>query len=180
MRRLLLLAALGAATGCAAGPKAAAVGDVRASGPPIAFEGVRLVAYRGATPTWILRASRVGYDSPAAHLDQVVLTSYRDGRKISVARAPSADLDSRTGLLAMKGPVEVRARRDNAAFSADSVDWHATTQRLLAVGHVVFCRGGSRLEGAELSADSQLKRVRISGPVRARMALPLGPIGREP
>ncbi len=178
MRHLFALAWIAAAVGCKAMPKASeAPGHLSASAPPIAFEGVRLTAYNGSTPSWILKATRVGYGNPSAHLEGVRLESFRHGRPISVARAPAADLDSRAGTLVMRGPVHVRALRENTDFSADSVTWKANSQHLFAAGHVVFDRGISRLSGQRLEADSQLKRVDILGSVRAKVSLPEADLG---
>ena len=178
MRHLFALAWIAAAVGCKAMPKASeAPGHLSASAPPIAFEGVRLTAYNGSAPSWVLNATRVGYGNPSAHLDQVRLESFRHGRPISVARAPSADLDARGGTLLMRGPVHVRALRDHTDFSADSVTWKASSQHLSATGHVVFDRGISRLAGQRLEADSQLKRVEILGSVRATVSLPQTALG---
>ncbi|MBU6430678.1 MAG: hypothetical protein KGR26_16790, partial [Cyanobacteria bacterium REEB65] len=88
-------------------------------------------------------------------------------------KAPAADTNPHSGELAMTGPVYVQSTHAHSAFSAKSVHWLANSQELVASGDIRFYRGVSRLTGSQLEADSQLRRVRISGPVRADVALPV-------
>ncbi|MBM3267143.1 MAG: hypothetical protein FJZ01_05780 [Candidatus Sericytochromatia bacterium] len=125
----VLLAVAAGGAGCSLRP---GQGDKGGShgGPAIAFHGVSLVEYAGATALWRLEADHVRYDDRIARLDGVTLHYYRGGKVDAVCRASGASFDTVSRDLVMDGPVDFTGRGGHMVL--EGARWVGNERKLVA------------------------------------------------
>jgi LPS export ABC transporter protein LptC len=172
--RSLLGCVLGCLLGCAADRTEEAASPTPPASPHVALEGVRIKEGAGNQQVWELEATHVRYrpDGRVADMQEVQARFYEDGKVVSRATAPAAELRLGDRHFTLSGGIHLRTPDGTSGFEAGDASWHPDASRLEAHGPVRFWRPGGGLQAAHLHADRALRRVELGGGVNIRAALP--------
>ena len=108
-------------------------------------------------------------------LNSVNATLFQHGKPAASMFAPKAVYNSTDKQIAAGGGVFIKSLTEKGTtLRADKVIWSASTNKIVATGHVVFHDGKSGMvtTGPSLVADTVLKTLRVSQP--GRTTLPKG------
>jgi len=172
MRRALLmgLLTLGLAAGCrkAPPPQDPAVGK---AAPSLGLNGFRVKASHLGQLLWEAKAVRaqVYRQDQRAEAENVTMTYYNQGRRVSTARADRARMDLKDYNVDAEGNVVVNGT-NGVQLETPRLRWDNQTQIASSSAHVRLTRGSTVLTGEGFTADKSLHDVRVLANVQAEAA----------
>jgi LPS export ABC transporter protein LptC len=164
---LALVLCLGA---CERAPLASgAVADTDAAS--LSFNGFKVRASHEGQLVWEAEAVRAKVYQRAnrAEAEQVTMTYFQNGRRVSQAQADKADMDLKTYGVKAHGNVRVKGT-NGVLLITSQLDWDNVKQEATSQARVRVERKGTVLTGWGLRADRALKDVRILADVQAEAA----------
>jgi LPS export ABC transporter protein LptC len=170
---LLALMCLGLAlmsTACERAPLASgSVADT--DGASLSFNGFKVRASHEGKLVWEAEAVRakVYQQVNRAEAEEVTLTYYQNGRRVSQVQADKADMDLKTYDVKARGDVRVKGT-NGVSLTTSQLDWDNVKQLATSQARVRVERKGTVLTGLGLHADRALKDVQILEDVQAEAA----------
>jgi LPS export ABC transporter protein LptC len=167
------LAALGLALLCGACERAPLASGSVAAGDSasLSFNGFKVRASHQGQLVWEAEAVRakVYQQANRAEAEEVTLTYYQNGRRVSQAQADKADMDLKTYGVKARGNVRVKGT-NGVLLTTSQLDWDNVKQLATSQARVRVERKGTVLTGLGMRADRALKDVRILDDVQAEAA----------
>jgi LPS export ABC transporter protein LptC len=134
----------------------------------LSFRGFKVRASHEGQMVWEAEALRakVYQHSHRAEAEQVTMTYFQNGRRVSQAQADRADMDLKDYGVKARGHVRVKGS-NGVLLLTEQLDWDNTLQMATSQGKVRVERKGTVLTGWGMRADRALQDVRILRDVQA-------------
>lgn len=172
MRRaaLLGLLALGLLPACRKAPPPQSPAADKAS-PSLGLIGFRVKASHEGELVWQAQAVRakVYRQDQRAEAEDVTITYYSRGRRVSTARADRARMDLKDYNVDAEGDVVVNGA-NGVKLETPRLRWDNRSQRATSSARVRLTRGATVLTGTGFTADKELHDVRVLADVQAEAA----------
>ena len=167
-RRLALLALVAALlAGCRKAPPPEDPLAEKAA-PSLGLNGFRVRASHQGQLLWEAKAVRaqVYRQSQRAEAEDVTITYYSHGRRVSTARADRARMDLKDYDVDAEGNVKVNGT-NGVQLETPRLRWDNKAQRASSSAHVRLTRGATVLTGEGFTADKDLHDVQVLADVQA-------------
>ena len=118
------------------------------------------------TTKWELKADTIEHFSKSKQtkLQQVTAEVYEDDAQVITLKAEQGTLDTKTGFLALKGPITIKGA--NKVIQANQLNWNNAKNELIGRGDILLKQQGLSIRGEKFISQIDLRRLRVLDNVR--------------